>query len=121
MRRHPELTVRILERVGAFRDLAGTAGAHHERLDGGGYHLGLTGEHLNLDARILAVADVCEALTADRPYRAALAPDAVRAIMRRDAGQALCPEALAALEDSRELGLVACATPATPAAPRAGR
>jgi putative nucleotidyltransferase with HDIG domain len=121
MRRHPELTVRILERVGAFRDLAGTAGAHHERLDGGGYHLGLTGEHLNLDARILAVADVCEALTADRPYRAALAPDAVRAIMRRDAGQALCPEALAALEDSQELGLVACATPATPAAPRAGR
>ena len=72
MRRHPALTVQILERVSAFRDLAATAGAHHERLDGGGYHLGLTGEQLNRDARILAVADVCEALTADRPYRAAL-------------------------------------------------
>ena len=70
MRRHPALTVRILERVGAFRDLAATAGAHHERLDGGGYHLGLTGDQLNRDARILAVADVCEALTAERPYRA---------------------------------------------------
>lgn len=40
MRRHPELTVRILERVGAFRDLAATAGAHHERLDGRGYQIG---------------------------------------------------------------------------------
>ena len=76
MRRHPALTVKILERVGAFRDLAATAGAHHERLDGGGYHLGLTGDMLNRDARILAVADVCEALTAERPYRAALPLDA---------------------------------------------
>ena len=56
MRRHPELTVRILERVEAFRPLAATAGAHHERLDGRGYHLGLTGDQLDRDARILAVA-----------------------------------------------------------------
>jgi len=74
MRRHPELTVRILERVSAFKDLAATAGAHHERLDGRGYHLGLRDEHLNRDARILAVADVCEALTADRPYRRRWSP-----------------------------------------------
>ena len=104
MRRHPALTVKILERVGAFRDLAATAGAHHERLDGGGYHLGLTGEQLSRDARILAVADVCEALTAERPYRAALPLDQVWAIMRRDAGHALCREALGALEASQELG-----------------
>ena len=44
-------------------------------LDGRGYHLGLRDEHLNRDARILAVADVCEALTADRPYREAMEPD----------------------------------------------
>jgi HD-GYP domain-containing protein (c-di-GMP phosphodiesterase class II) len=122
MRRHPELTVRILERVEAFRDLAATAGAHHERLDGRGYHLGLTGERLNRDARILAVADVCEALTADRPYRAALEPDEVRSIMRRDAGKAFCPEALGALEATRELGPVGLATPApASAALRAAR
>jgi HD-GYP domain-containing protein (c-di-GMP phosphodiesterase class II) len=108
-------------RVGAFRDLAATAGAHHERLDGGGYHLGLTGDQLNRDARILAVADVCEALTAERPYRAALPPDEVRAIMRRDAGRALCSEALGALEASQELGVLACATPASPAARPAAR
>jgi putative nucleotidyltransferase with HDIG domain len=121
MRKHPALTVRILERVSAFRDLAATAGAHHERLDGCGYHLGLTAEQLDRDARILAVADVCEALTADRPYRDALDPDQVRAIMRRDAGTAFCPEALGALEETRELGPVELVRPASPAAPRAGR
>ena len=113
MRRHPELTVRILERVSAFRDLAATAGAHHERLDGRGYHLGLRAEQLNRDARILAVADVCEALTADRPYRDAMDPDQVREIMRGDAGTAFCHDALGALEETRELGPVGLATPVT--------
>jgi putative nucleotidyltransferase with HDIG domain len=119
MRRHPALTVKILERVSAFRDLAATAGAHHERLDGGGYHLGLTADQLNRDARILAVADVFEALTAERPYRAALPLDQVWAIMLRDAGHALCPEALGALEASQAPGLLTVATPATPALPQA--
>ena len=121
MRRHPALTVNILEHVGAFRGLAATAGAHHERLDGGGYHLGLTGDQLNRDARILAVADVYEALTAERPYRAALPPDQVRAIMRRDGGRALCLEALSALEASQALGVLSLATPATAAARPAAR
>ena len=98
MRRHPELTVRILERVQALRPIAAGAGAHHERLDGRGYHLGLGADQLSPAARALAVADVCEALSADRPYRPALAPDEVLAIMRRDAGRALCPTAFAALE-----------------------
>jgi HD-GYP domain-containing protein (c-di-GMP phosphodiesterase class II) len=121
MRRHPELTVRILGRVSAFKDLAATAGAHHERLDGRGYHLGLRDEQLNRDARILAVADVCEALTADRPYREAMDPDRVRAIMRGDAGTAFCHDALGALEETRELGPVEIATPVLPAAPRVAR
>jgi putative nucleotidyltransferase with HDIG domain len=121
MRRHPELTVRILQRVSAFRALAATAGAHHERLDGRGYHLGLRAEQLSRDARVLAVADVCEALSAKRPYREAMDPEQVRAIMRRDAGTAFCHEALGALEESRELGPVEFVTPVIPAAPRAAR
>ena len=92
------------------------AAPHHERLDGSGYHVGLPATRLNRDARILAVADIYEALTAERPYRAALPPDEVRAIMRRDAGHALCPEALGALEASQELGVLTVATPATAAA-----
>ena len=67
------------------------------------------------------MADVCEALTAERPYRAALPPDEVRAIMRRDVGRALCPEALGALEASQELGVLSVATPAMAAAQPAAR
>jgi HD-GYP domain-containing protein (c-di-GMP phosphodiesterase class II) len=47
---------------------------------------------------VLAVADVCEALTADRPYRDGMAPDEALAIIRRDAGTALCPVAVEALD-----------------------
>jgi HD-GYP domain-containing protein (c-di-GMP phosphodiesterase class II) len=91
----------------------------HERLEGRGYHFGLRAEQLNREARILAVADVCEALSADRPYRDAMDPGQVRSIMRGDAGAAFCPEALGALEETRELGPVGLATPGKAgAAPR---
>ena len=112
VRQHPLITERILARVPGCEHLAPLAGSHHERLDGGGYHLGLTGDQLNRDARILAVADVFEALTAERPYRAALPLEQVRAIMRRDAPHALCPKALAALEASQDLGVLTLLTPA---------
>jgi HD-GYP domain-containing protein (c-di-GMP phosphodiesterase class II) len=88
----------ILARVSAFKAVAEIAGAHHERLDGSGYHRGLVAEQLDQPSRILAVADVAEALSADRPYRSALAPDDVLGIMRRDADRTLDHDALAALE-----------------------
>ena len=99
MRRHPEWSLQILQRIPAFLELAHIAAAHHERLDGSGYYRGLRGEHLDRPARILAVADVAEALSSDRPYREALGPDEVLGIMRRDAGTALDAEAFAALEE----------------------
>src|SRR5262249_35855224 len=98
MRCHPRWSMEILGRVDAFAELARIAGAHHERLDGSGYFAGLTAGELDLPSRILAVADVAEALTASRPYRPALGPDEVLAIMRRDAGRKLDADAFAALE-----------------------
>jgi HD-GYP domain-containing protein (c-di-GMP phosphodiesterase class II) len=98
MRRHPEMTQRILEHVSAFGPLAETAAAHHERLDGRGYHRGVHADELPLAARILAVADVAEALSADRPYRSAMAPDEVLALMREEVGSHFCPVAYEALE-----------------------
>jgi putative nucleotidyltransferase with HDIG domain len=98
MRRHPRWSMEILDRVGAFHELARIAGSHHERLDGSGYFAGLTAEQLGMSERILAVADVAEALSADRPYRPALSPDDVLVIMRRDAGPRLDPDVFAALE-----------------------
>lgn len=97
VRRHPGWSMEILSRVGAFEDIARIAAAHHERLDGSGYYRGLTADQLDQPSRILAVADVAEALGADRPYRAALAPDEVIAAMRPDANRGLDPEALEAL------------------------
>lgn len=98
MRRHPRHTYEILLRVAHFRDLAEVAASHHERLDGRGYHRGLTAEQLSLPARVLAVADVTEALTADRPYRASLPWEEVMAIMGRNRGSDLCQDCLAVVE-----------------------
>ena len=64
----PELGSRILEH-GNLRDISAWVLHHHERIDGGGYPQGLAGEAIPVEARILAVADAYEAMTADRPYR----------------------------------------------------
>ena len=69
MKRHPEIGSRILEHAN-LRDIGDWVLAHHERIDGGGYPQGLAGEAIPIEARILAVADAYEAMTADRPYRA---------------------------------------------------
>jgi HD-GYP domain-containing protein (c-di-GMP phosphodiesterase class II) len=63
---HPRFTWEVLSRVGAFADIARPAALHHEKLDGSGYPWGLAGEALDDAARALAVADIYEALTADR-------------------------------------------------------
>ena len=98
MRRHPEHTFHILTRVAAFRPLAKVAAAHHEKLDGSGYHLGLDADQLPPAARILAVADICEALMADRPYRGPLPADRVLAIIGEDVPGKLDADAYAALQ-----------------------
>jgi len=96
--RHPGYTWDILSAVTAFQPFAWTAATHHEKLDGSGYPWGLTGDKLDTPARILAVADMYEALTADRPYRAGMSPDAALAILRREQGTTLCPNVIEALE-----------------------
>jgi putative nucleotidyltransferase with HDIG domain len=99
MRRHPIVTAEILERVPAFRRLAPVASAHHERLDGGGYPRGLTGHDLDMPMRVLAVADVYEAVTSERPYRAAMSSDQALAILRSEVPDRLDAAAVAALGD----------------------
>lgn len=97
MRLHPIYTRRILERVSAFAELAYAASLHHERLDGRGYPYGLSAAELPQTARILAVADVCDALCAARPYREPLPWRDALAIMEQSAGSGLCPASLGAL------------------------
>ena len=95
---HPLHTWNILSRVSAFAELAPVASAHHEKLDGSGYPWGLTGDQLDFPSRILAVADIYEALTANRPYRAGMTRDAALEIITRDRGTRLCANAIDALE-----------------------
>lgn len=69
MRRHPVGGAQIVAPLEFFREGAGIILHHHERVDGSGYPDGLTGDAIPLGARIVAVADVYDALTSDRPYR----------------------------------------------------
>jgi putative nucleotidyltransferase with HDIG domain len=97
VRRHPEHTQEILNRVGCFRHLSEIAASHHERLDGTGYHRGLTEAALTKAARALCTADICDALRTTRPYRPGLSPDRVLEIMAREVGRGIDPDCFAAL------------------------
>src|SRR5688572_31290347 len=67
-----------------YTTLFRSAASHHERPDGRGYLRGLHGDHLSLPARILATADFCDALTADRPYRNGLSAQQTLAIAKKE-------------------------------------
>ena len=69
---------------------------HHERWDGGGYPSGLSGTGIPLLVRIIAVADVFDALTSDRPYRHGLSFEEAAAAIRRDAGMKFDPDVVSA-------------------------
>jgi putative nucleotidyltransferase with HDIG domain len=98
VREHPVVTARILERVPGFQPLAAVAAAHHERLDGGGYPRHLRAAELTPAMRMLAIADVYEALTSQRPYRPAMSSAEALAVIRADVPERLDGETFAALE-----------------------
>ena len=89
MQEHAAHTEKILSKVAAFAELAPIAGAHHERLDGKGYPKGLKGDQIAFETRILTAADIFDALTADRPYRAAMPFPEALATMADMVGSAL--------------------------------
>ena len=79
---HPYLTERMLARTPLLAVVGRCASLHHERLDGSGYPHGLRGEAIPIPARILAAADVYEALRQPRPHRAEFDADAAKQTMR---------------------------------------
>jgi putative nucleotidyltransferase with HDIG domain len=87
VRLHPYHTERILARSEVLEPLARIAGMHHERQDGSGYHHGASAAEVPSEARLLAAADAFQAMTQDRPHRAALtlesAADAITAEVGR--------------------------------------
>jgi putative nucleotidyltransferase with HDIG domain len=91
IRSHPGKGSRILEPIPAFREIIPIVLEHHEKFNGSGYPRGLSGEAISLGARILAVADVYDALSADRPYRPAHPQDKVLAIIEEGVGRHFDP------------------------------
>jgi diguanylate cyclase (GGDEF)-like protein/PAS domain S-box-containing protein len=96
MRQHPEKGYRIAQ---ATTDLAGIADLilmHHERWDGHGYPLGLAGEEIPIECRILAIADSFDAMTNDRPYRKAMPVEEALAELEKCSGTQFDPQLVAA-------------------------
>ena len=101
VRLHPYHTERVLSRSPFLSALAPVAGAHHERLDGSGYHRGAAGADLPLPARLLAVADAYHAMTEPRPYREPIAPEAAAETIADEARAGrLDPDAVAAVVEA---------------------
>ena len=88
VRGHSQASYDILKNVEFPWPVAQVALQHHERLDGSGYPQGLKGDEILLEARILAVADVVEAMTTHRPYRPGLGIDKALAEIERGRGSA---------------------------------
>jgi HD-GYP domain-containing protein (c-di-GMP phosphodiesterase class II) len=104
MRRHPEMGHRMLQHIPFLQPALAIVFCHQERYDGKGYPRGLRGEAIPLGARIFAVVDTFDAMTSDRPYRAALSITAAREEIRRCGGTQFDPqvaEAFLSIDDCK--------------------
>lgn len=84
---HPEIGFRICRRLRSAQPVLDAIRFHHERLDGSGYPLGLRGEQIPFEARLLALADAYEALTSERPYRRRLGSPEALALLEKEAAE----------------------------------
>jgi putative two-component system response regulator len=98
MKKHSEEGERIIDKIVSrtenvefLKNAKLFAGAHHERWDGKGYPLGLAGEEIPLQGRIMAIADVYDALVSERPYKKAFSAEEAERIIREGAGTQFDP------------------------------
>ncbi len=99
IKRHPLISDYILSELDLHPFVRQCARSSHERIDGAGYPDGLSGEDIPLPARIVLVADALDALTSNRPYRAARPMLGALAEIREHTGAQFCPRVVAALEE----------------------
>jgi HD-GYP domain-containing protein (c-di-GMP phosphodiesterase class II) len=97
---HATYTETILSRIPAFSELAKVAGAHHERLDGKGYPRGVRESEISLETRIITIADIFDAITAERPYRGATPVPRTLEIMTETVGAAIDARCFDALQSA---------------------
>lgn len=92
MREHASLGYQMLRKIPFLQEAADIVYSHQERYDGSGYPRGLRGDQIPLGARIFAVADTFDAMTSDRPYRAAQSISSGRREIERNSGKQFDPE-----------------------------
>jgi HD-GYP domain-containing protein (c-di-GMP phosphodiesterase class II) len=97
MREHPAIGLRILEGVPHMDVVRAVVHSHHERWDGAGYPEGLKDEQIPLAARVFAAVDAFDAITTDRPYRAAVSLEEARHRLREASGSQFAPDAVEAI------------------------
>ncbi len=98
VQQHATYTEQILSRISPFAELARISAAHHERLDGAGYPRGLKADAITLETRIITVADIFDAITAERPYHPPTPVAQTLEIMRSAVGTSIDADCFAALE-----------------------
>jgi HD-GYP domain-containing protein (c-di-GMP phosphodiesterase class II) len=92
IKEHPKIGVDIIRPIQSFHSLLPLILYHHERWDGKGYPFGLKGDEIPVGARIIAIADVYEALISDRPYRKALSKKMALNIIKENSGKQFDPK-----------------------------
>ena len=92
MRRHPQLAYEMLYSIDYLRPAIEIPYCHHEKWDGTGYPRGLKGEEIPLAARMFAVVDVWDAVTSDRPYRAAWDKQKALDYIKQESGRHFDPQ-----------------------------
>lgn len=96
MRKHPDFARQMLAPIEFLHPAMAIPTSHHEKWDGNGYPQGLKGKQIPLEARIFAIVDVWDALSSDRPYRAAWPEEKVRTYLREQAGKHFDPNVVKA-------------------------
>lgn len=92
IKKHPRWSAELVKLIYFLKDVIPIVAAHHENFGGGGYPKGMKGKQIPIESRILSVADIYEALTADRPYRSGYKCEEALRIMEEEKGQKLDPE-----------------------------
>jgi len=87
IKHHAIAALDILSQLSGFEDVAQLSVTHHERLDGSGYPHQLNGTELSLEARILAIADIFQALAQNRPYRKGMPDDQIKCVLELEASR----------------------------------
>jgi HD-GYP domain-containing protein (c-di-GMP phosphodiesterase class II) len=111
MKKHPGIGYNIMSQVHLLQKTLPAIVEHHERLDGSGYPFGLRNEQISLIGRIVAVADVFDALSTDRPYREAWDIETVFDYLEHNTGSLFAPECVQALISAHQKGDESVHTP----------